>query len=49
MRSAPVLSSHESMKDGLNNLLDELHKWAEALKTLRPDEAAEGEPVRRVA
>ena len=44
-----VFRANESMKDGLNGLLGELHKWAEALKTLRPDEACEDEPVRRVA
>ena len=40
---------NEPMMDGLNGLLDELHKWAEALKTLRPDETREEEPLLQVA
>ena len=39
---------NEPMTDGLNGLLDELHKWAEALKALRPDETRE-EPLLQVA
>ena len=33
-----VFRPNEPMAEGLNGLLDELHKWAGALKTLRPDE-----------
>ena len=40
---------NEPMSVGLNGLLDELHKWAEALKVLRPDRSCEDEPIRRVA
>lgn len=44
-----VLRPNEPMKDGLNGLLDELNKWAEALKTLRPDEAQDDELLLQVA
>lgn len=44
-----MFSPNEPMKDGMNGLLDELHKWAEALKTLRPDENREDELVLKVA
>ena len=40
---------NELMRVGLNGLLDELHKWAGALKTLRPDKSQEDERLRRVA
>jgi hypothetical protein len=33
-----VFRPNDLMKEGLNGLLDELHKWADALKALRPDE-----------
>lgn len=35
----------DAMRDGLNDLLDELYKWAEALKTLRSGESEEEEQV----
>ncbi|MCJ8159884.1 NADPH-dependent FMN reductase [Sphingomonas sp. LaA6.9] len=38
-----VFGPNQPMKDGINDLLDELHKWAVALKTLRPAEAREDE------
>ncbi|MCJ8159153.1 NADPH-dependent FMN reductase [Sphingomonas sp. LaA6.9] len=38
-----VFRPNQLMKDGLNDLMDELHKWAGALKTLRPDAAQEDE------
>ena len=44
-----VFRPNEPMKEGLNGLLDELHKWAEALKTLRPDETREDEQLLQVA
>ena len=44
-----VFRPNESMRDGLNGLLDELHKWAEALKTLRPDRSKEDERLLQVA
>lgn len=31
---------NEPMKDGVNGMLDELHKWATALRTMHPEEAA---------
>ena len=40
---------NEPMMDGLNGLLDELHKWAEALKTLRPEATRKEEPLLKVA
>ena len=44
-----VFRSNEPMKEGLNGLLDELHKWAQALKALRPDETKEDERLLQVA
>lgn len=35
-----VFRPNQPMKDGLHGLLDELHKWAVALKTLRPETTA---------
>lgn len=44
-----VFRPNEPMKDGLNDLFDELHKWGGALKVLRPDETREDEPFLQVA
>ena len=44
-----VFRPNQPMRDGLINLLDELHKWAEALKVLRPDKVQENKRLRQVA
>lgn len=44
-----VFRPNEPMRDGLKGLLDELLKWAEALKTLRPDKSQKGERFLQVA
>ena len=44
-----VLRPNEPMKDGLNGLLHELHKWAGALKTLRTDKTEKDERLVRAA
>ena len=44
-----VFRPNEPMRDGHKALLDDLHKWAEALKTLRPDESEKGEGLLQVA
>ncbi len=44
-----VLHPNEPMKDGLNGLLHELHKWAGALKTLRTDKTEMDERLVRAA
>ena len=44
-----VLRPSEPMRDGLNGLLDELHKWAEALTTLRPGKSEEDRRLLQVA
>ena len=49
IREDGVFRPNEPMKEGLKGLLDELHKWAAALKTLRPDRTQENEPMRQVA
>ena len=44
-----VFRPNESMTTGLKGLLYELHKWAIALKTLRPDKSQEDERILQVA
>lgn len=36
-----VFRANEPMANGVNGMLDELHKWATALKSLRPERAAD--------
>lgn len=44
-----VFAANEMMQDGLNGLLDELFKWADALKALRPDEIEGDELLSKAA
>ena len=44
-----VFRPSEPMSEGLSGLLDELHKWAVALKTLRPEKSREDKGLLKVA